>query len=148
MNLKKIGNKIKSLLKSEYNEINDEVCLSDTEKIIFKMLFVDDYTPLEIAQVLNKNISYINIKISFLALKLEKLKQLQLNFNVKLATKEELIKRCKKLGKNQSYIDFCVDAFYNKLLNKELSEKYFITEKTAKEYKRLRKKDLENSSIH
>lgn len=147
IDLDKITKFFNKLLKPEFNEVNNKVCLNDTDEVIVKLLFLENYTVEDIAQALHKPISYINLRLSYLALRLEKLPQFQEGFNVNIATEEQVKERCRKLGKKPEYTKFCIDAFVNKLSRKELAEKYCIEPETVKSYKRKRKKDLENTTI-
>lgn len=147
IDLDKITKFFNRLLKPEFNEVNNKVCLNDTDEVIVKLLFLENYTVEDIAQALHKPISYINLRLSYLALRLEKLPQFQDSFNVNTATREEIINRCKRLNKKADYISFCVDAFYNRLTLKQLAEKYNIEVDSAKTYKRRRRIDLEKPII-
>ena len=54
-----------------------------------------------------------------------------------------LIERCKKLGKSQEYIKFCVLAFCKKFTKKQIADIMCIDVETVRKYKSIRRKELE-----
>lgn len=59
------------------------------------------------------------------------------------ATEEEMRTRCRSLGKSKEYEQFCVLAFTYKERRKDIAAQLFLAESTVKEYKRVRRKELE-----
>ena len=72
------------------------------------------------------------------------IKSVKQPFMLVTATEEQIRKKCLGLNKSENYINFTIDAFVNKMSDNELCGKYFYTDRTVKEYKRLRRRELEN----
>lgn len=86
-------------------------------------------------------ISYIAYRVQdYLELLAEKL--LRDKFMVETCTEEQMLTRCHELGFRQQQIDFCIDAFVNKIPEKELSNIYFIEVQSVRNKKQYYKKKL------
>jgi len=65
-------------------------------------------------------------------------------FKCDTATETEMLDRCRELGKSAEYARFCVMAFVEKRRRKDIASAMYLAESTVKEYKRLRRRELEN----
>ena len=92
---------------------------------------------------LNKELKLNTKKSKELNDRLIKAINLVKNASIENISETQLRYRCRKINKNKEYADFCVDAFVNRLSNKELSDKYFIDIRTVAVYKTNRKKELQ-----
>lgn len=63
-------------------------------------------------------------------------------FNVKCCTLDELLNRCRELGLKTNQVDFCVDAFVNRLTIQELADKYCLEIQSVKNKKQTYKNKL------
>jgi hypothetical protein len=64
-------------------------------------------------------------------------------FRIETASADEIRARCVAHGKNDEYAEFCIMAFRSGLTRKEIAEKLHLSFNTVKEYKRIRKAELE-----
>ena len=140
-----IKNDIKYMLKSEYNQLIDDLMLDDISKKIFDLKFLEGKTKKEISTSIGLSMSRISERLDIIKVKLEKIAKIKSSlFSLDNAVEFDIIYRCKKLEKSIEYRNFCIDAFIKKLKNKELAEKYYISIDTVKKYKRDRRRELEN----
>lgn len=63
-------------------------------------------------------------------------------FNVVGCTLDELLDRCRELGLKTNQVDFCIDAFVNRLTIQELADKYCIEIQSVKNKKQTYKNKL------
>ena len=140
-----IKNDIKYMLKSEYNQLIDDLMLDDISKKIFDLKFLEGKTKKEISTSIGLSMSRISERLDIIKVKLEKIAKIKSSlFSLDNAVEFDIIYRCKKLEKSIEYRNFCIDAFIKKLKNKELADKYCLTIDTIKKYKRDRRRELEN----
>lgn len=145
MGLKEINQFFKTIIKSEYEEICEEILLSEEEEDIFHLKYIDKKGNNEIAKILDKTPSYIDNRLVNIRKKLLKLPIFNKpKFSCDTATEYQIKEKCRKLGKSKEYVDFCIDAFVVKLTRKEMANKYMLEPNTIKQYKRIRRKELEN----
>lgn len=143
--IKEINKFFRTIIRSEYNEICEDLCLSEEELLIFNLKYIEKKTNIEIAEHIGKTSSFVQKRLFFVRKKLMKLPQFtKKRFDCNTATESELRRRCIRLGKSKEYTDFCVDAFVNKLSRKEMSRKYLLGVNTIKQYKMNRKTELES----
>ena len=136
---------LKYMLKTEYNQLIDDLMLDDTTKQIFDLKFLQGKNKKEISTSLNLSISKVSDRLDIIKVKLEKIAKIKSSlFSLDNAVEFDVVYRCKKLGKSIEYRNFCIDAFIKKLKNKELAEKYYISIDTVKRYKRDRRRELES----
>ena len=137
---------LKYMLKTEYNQLIDDLMLDDTSKKIFDLKFLEGKTKKEISTSIGLSMSRISERLDIIKVKLEKIAKIKSSlFSLDNAVEFDIIYRCKKLGgKSIEYRNFCIDAFIKKLKNKELADKYYISIDTVKKYKRDRRRELEN----
>ena len=141
--ISEINKKLQILIKTEYEELTADLLLNDFQKTIFRLKYVDKMSKEDIANFLNIKISKVNNELFIIRQKLAKLSIFNnKEFNVNNASEYDIRKKCRKLGKNKDYENFCVSAFVEKLPNKELANKYNYSLATIKQYKALRKKEL------
>lgn len=142
--IKEINKFFKTIIKSEYEEVCDDLCLSQEELILFNLKYIEKLTNIEIAEHMGKTSSFVQKRLFFIRQKLLKLPRFtKKKFDCNTATESELRKHCIRLGKSKEYIDFCVDAFVNKLTRKEMAQKYLLGVNTVKQYKMQRRAELE-----
>ena len=141
--LRRINEYFQLILKSEFEELTAELMLSDIEKDIFRLRYVDKMNSEDIADALNIKHNEVKNKLFIMRKKLSKLPIFSgQEFNPDTASEYAMRDKCRKLGKSKDYADFCVDAFCLKLSNKNLAEKYNYTLETVKKYKTLKRKEL------
>lgn len=63
-------------------------------------------------------------------------------FNIVGCTLEELLDRCRNLGLKTNQVDFCIDAFVNRLTITELADKYCLEIQSVKNKKQTYKNKL------
>lgn len=63
-------------------------------------------------------------------------------FDVKGCTLEELLNRCRELGLKTNQVNFCIDAFVNRLTIPELADKYCLEIQSVKNKKQTYKNKL------
>ena len=63
-------------------------------------------------------------------------------FDVKGCTLEELLNRCRELGLKTNQVNFCIDAFVNRLTILELADKYCLEIQSVKNKKQTYKNKL------
>lgn len=143
--LRRINEYFQLILKSEFEELTAELMLSDIEKDIFRLRYVDKMNSEDIADALNIKHNEVKNKLFIMRKKLSKLPIFSgQEFNPDTASEYAMRDKCRKLSKSKDYADFCVDAFCLKLSNKNLAEKYNYTLETVKKYKTIKRKELSN----
>lgn len=146
MGIKEINQFFRTIIKSEYEEICEEILLSEEEQDIFHLKYIDKKGNSEIARIVGKTPFYINNRLVNIRKKLIKLPIFnKSSFSCDTATEYQIKEKCRKLGKSKEYADFCIDAFVIKLTRKEMASKYMLEPNTIKQYKRIRRKELETS---
>lgn len=142
--LQDINKFFRTIIKSEYESIKEELLLNDIEQDIFRLKYINKKTNKEIAELLNKTPSFITKRLVIIREKLIKLPMFSKpSFCCNTATEKQMAKRCRELGKSKEYTNFCIDAFVIKLSRKEMAQKYILEPNTIKQYKRIRRKELE-----
>lgn len=142
--IQEINKFFKIIIRSEFEEICDDLCLSKEELKIFNLKYIEKKTNIEIAEHIGKTSSFVQKRLFYIRQKLLKLPQFnKKKFSCNTATESEIRKRCVRLGKSKEYADFCVDAFVYKLSRKEMAKKYILGVNTIKQYKMQRKFELE-----
>lgn len=142
--IKEINKFFKTIIRSEYDEVCDDLCLSQEELILFNLKYIEKLSNIEIAEHIGKTPSFVQKRLFYIRQKLLKLPQFnKKKFSCNTATESEIRKRCIRLGKSKEYADFCVDAFVYKLSRKEMAKKYILGVNTIKQYKMQRKLELE-----
>lgn len=134
MDKKYIEEYANTLIKSEYNVFIDE--LMPIDAYLFTEKYINGKT--------NKDLKLSSRKSRELNNRLIKAIKLLKNNSIENISETHLRYKCRKINKNKEYADFCVDAFINKLSNKELSDKYFIDTRTVAVYKTNRKRELQS----
>lgn len=140
-----IKNDIKYMLRSEYNQLINELFLDETDKNIFNFKFIQGKSKKEISNLIGLSYFKTLNRLTIIEEKLNKIAKIKSSlFSCDNASEFDIKYRCNKLQKSKEYTNFCVDCFVNKFKNKELANKYFIEIETVKKYKRIRRQELEN----
>lgn len=143
--IKEINKFFRFMIRSEYEQITEDLCLSQEELTIFKLKYIEKLSNIEIAKHIGKTFSFVQKKLFLIRKKLMKLPQFtKKKFECNTATESEMRRQCARLGKSKEYADFCVDAFVYKLSRKEMAKKYILGVNTIKQYKMYRKVELES----
>lgn len=131
------------MVKHEFEEITADLLLNDFQKTIFRLKYVDKLANDDIANALNIRLSKVNNELFIIRQKLSKLPIFtKEKFNPDTASEYAMRDKCRKMSYSKLMTDFCVDAFVEKLSNKELANKYNYSLSTAKKYKTLKRKEL------
>lgn len=132
MGHREIINYVKTMLKNDYDLLMNELLPND--KYIFTEKYLNGKNNKELKISAKRFKEFCTRVVS--AIKLIKTNSFE---NIS----ESIIRyRCKKLKKNKEYIDFCIDAFINRLPNQDLANKYFIDIRSVAVYKTNRKREL------
>lgn len=141
--ISEINKKLQTLIKTEYEELTTDLLLNDFQKTIFRLKYVDKLANDDIANTMGIKLSKVNNELFIIRQKLSKLPIFtKEEFNPNTASEYAMRDKCRKCGLSKFMTDFCVDAFVEKLPNKELANKYNYSIATIKQYKALRKKEL------
>lgn len=111
------------------------LCFPKTMSMIMSGLFgvVIAYTSCLVGRVKHKLKDYDRLISEF-----NKPKQ----FNIVGCTLDELLDRCRELGLKSNQVEFCVDAFVNRLTIQELADKYCLEIQSVKNKKQTYKNKL------
>lgn len=141
--IKRINEYFQLILKSEFEELTAELMLSDIEKDIFRLRYVDKMNSEDIANALNIKHNEVKNKLFIMRKKLSKLPIFSgQEFNPDTASEYAMRDKCRKCGFSAFMTNFCVDAFCTRLSNKELANKYNYSLATVKQYKTEKRKQL------
>ena len=131
------------MVKREFEEITADLLLNDFQKTIFRLKYVDKLANDDIANALNIKLSKVNNELFIIRQKLSKLPIFtKEKFNLDTASEYAMRDKCRKCGFSAFMTNFCVDAFVEKLPNKELANKYNYSLATVKQYKTEKRKQL------
>lgn len=140
--IKRINNIIKNLIKPEYDLILENL-ISEQQKRIFHLFYIDKMSRNDIQKELNISRYNLETNLEIIRKKISKIPQFDCKFRVDETNEARLIERCKKLGKSQEYIKFCVLAFCKKFTKKQIADIMCLDIETVRKYKSIRRKELE-----
>ena len=140
--IKRLNSIIKSLIKPEVDLILENL-MSDLQKQIFTLFYVQKIPKKDIQKMLNISKYSLENNLVIIREKIGKIPQFNCSFKCDDASEARLRERCRKLGKNKEYTEFCVLAFVKKYTKKQLAQHFYIDIETVRKYKSIRRKELE-----
>ena len=143
VNISEINQYFRTIILSEYNDLTNQLLLSDFQETIFRLKYIDRMGSDDIANALNIRLSKVNNELFIIRQKLSKLPIFtKEKFNPDTASEYAMRDKCRKCGLSKFMTDFCIDSFVVKLSNKELANKYNYSLATVKQYKTEKRKQL------
>lgn len=143
VNISEMNTYFRCLIRTEYEQLKSDLLLNDFQETIFRLKYIDRMGSDDIANALNIRLSKVNNELFIIRQKLSKLPIFtKEKFNPDTASEYAMRDKCRKMSYSKFMTDFCVDAFVEKLSNKELANKYNYSLSTAKKYKTLKRKEL------
>ena len=140
--IKQFNNFIENLIKPEYDLVLENL-LSDLQKNIFTLYYVEKLSKSDIEKQLKISKYKLDKNLENIREKIYKIKAFNFKFSCEDTTEKRLIERCKRLGKSEDYIQFCILAFIKKLKKREIADIMCIDIETVRKYKSQRRKELE-----
>ena len=140
--IKQFNNFIENLIKPEYDLVLENL-LSDLQKNIFTLYYVKKVSKIDIQKELKISKYKLDKNLENIREKIYKIKAFNFKFSCDDTTEKRLIERCKRLGKSEDYIQFCILAFIKKLKKREIADIMCIDIETVRKYKSQRRKELE-----
>lgn len=139
--IKKINEIINKLIKPEYDLILDNL-ISEKQKQIFNMFYIEKMPKKYIEKTLNLSKYSLEKNLENIREKIQKIPEFNCSFNCEEVSEAKLIEKCKRLGKSEEYIKFCILAFHKKLKKKDIADIMCIDIETVRKYKSIRRKEL------
>lgn len=140
--IKQFNNFIENLIKPECDLVLENL-LSSLQKRIFMLYYVEKISKSEIQKQLNISKYKLDKNLENIREKIYKIKAFNFKFSCDDTTEKRLVERCKRLGKSEEYIQFCVLAFIKKLKKREIADIMCLDIETVRKYKSIRRKELE-----
>ena len=140
--IKQFNNFIENLIKPECDLVLENL-LSSLQKRIFMLYYVEKISKSEIQKQLNISKYKLDKNLENIREKIYKIKAFNFKFSCDDTTEKRLVERCKRLGKSEEYIQFCVLAFIKKLKKGEIADIMCLDIETVRKYKSIRRKELE-----
>jgi DNA-binding CsgD family transcriptional regulator len=143
VNISEINQYFRTIILSEYNDLTNQLLLSDFQETIFRLKYIDRMGSDDIANAMGIKLSKVNNELFIIRQKLSKLPIFtKEKFNPDTASEYAMRDKCRKCGFSAFMTNFCVDAFCIRLSNKELANKYNYSLATVKQYKTEKRKQL------